>query len=848
MQRNLLSSADVARMANVSPSAVSNWRARANKHFPEPAEMNKGRALFDYDEVANWLQANGIEFKDQRADQAAWTFLDQWRGDLEHATALPMMLWAMCLRKAVAASSSRTRERTWRALVDPETREGHRGLAATLVNAITAHRGPSEPLQVALRFPAGTGRDDDGDADNADDNGDGSGLPEELTDAMLAELIRFVDGIAPESYASIADFMLERTIGLAWRASVDHGTTDSRSSRLLADLAHGFLARAWEGRETNLWGDPTGEDDIAVCDPSCGIAQDLLNFAKGGVNLPGRSGGDGGGHGGKAAGRRIHLYANDNDSGSLAMAARRLYLHGYAYPGSGVESEAITFAMDMADVDLVEHDPFPGVRMDVIMAEPVLGERRFLNPVDPRWVHGRTASAVDSALAWMEDAVAHLSATGRAFIITHTPPMFGAGADQDIRKALLASGCVDVVVALPSGLLPGTDAHPYLWVLSAPDRTRESVLMVDASEKAPGLRGVNHEPAWMADPLRLLAAQAQGRAGGSRLASVDVFPIGASTSDGVIAARWIRSLDILGSPDVSLRPEDWMDSAGRDADSIMRDFTRNGRELMGTRSASDAALSLLRKYGEEGFTFRPVPVLMLGDMAMVSRGAFPDRRRPGIAAMPDESDDDVIRRYAIPCRELHIEDRPTFAQIIGVDSDKDGTETVRRMADGTDDDAGSEAHASKGNEPDVMLRAVTQRSRNAVTRPGDIVLSSYEGLHVAVDMKGGHRVERAVSVIRVDVRRWDPEYVVLMLRGEWNQTPAKMSAGTWGGVKPESMEVPAIPIDQQRRVVAYAHAVEALERQSSLYRAQLDTLAKAARYGVSVRVGNAKEGVDDDAR
>lgn len=798
MQRNLLSSADVARMANVGPSAVSNWRARANKHFPEPAELNKGRALFDYDEVANWLRANGIEFKDQRADQAAWTFLDQWRGDLEHTMALPMMLWAMCLRKAVAASSSRTRERGWRALADPQTREGHRRLAAMLVNAITAHRDHSEPLQVALRFPRA-----DVETDANADAGDGSGLPDELSDDMLAELVRFVDSIPADSYASIADFMLERTIGLAWRASVDYGTTDSRMSQLLADLAHNFLAKAWKGRESR--------SDIAIYDPSCGIAQTLLDLADDmAPTVPGS---------------RIHLYANDIDADALTMAARRIYLHGRAYPGEGNP----TFAMDLACKDLLMDDPFPDGRVDLVVADPALGTHQCLNPADSRWLYGRTAPA-DATLAWVEDAVAHLDDGGRALVVTHTAPLFNPDAEQAIRKSLLSAGCVDAIITLPSGTRPDTNFRTYLWVLSAPDRGRESVLMVDASEEATNLVDVDGVPEWMAEPLRTLAMRAQGSPGGSRLVDADAFPMGDPHPAGTVVARRVRVIDILGSMDVSLRPVDWLERAGRDASSISRAFVRGGSGGIlseSVRGVAREASLLLRRYDAEGFPFRSVPIVALGDLAMVSRGSFPDSVRSAAIVpeeltadlVPDETaPSDVIRKEDLGGGRLRLADKPVFERAA-----EDGCGLV----------------GVKGRGAITASPSVMQRSRNAVTNPGDILLTSGRGeLRVAVDVRGGHRVERSVTVVRVDTARWDPEYVALMLRGDWNREPSKRSATTFGGVRPDLLEVPAVPLDQQRRIVEYAHAVETLERQAGVYRSRLGVLANAARYGVSVKVGD----------
>lgn len=56
---SLISAGEIADMAGVSPSAVSNWRRRHKDDFPSPAQQTPTGDLFDREEVVGWLQAHG---------------------------------------------------------------------------------------------------------------------------------------------------------------------------------------------------------------------------------------------------------------------------------------------------------------------------------------------------------------------------------------------------------------------------------------------------------------------------------------------------------------------------------------------------------------------------------------------------------------------------------------------------------------------------------------------------------------------------------------------------------------------------------------------------------------------
>src|SRR4051794_32856678 len=52
----LISSSEVAALAGVAPSTVSNWRKR-HDDFPRPTETtDRGRDLFDLKEIERWLK------------------------------------------------------------------------------------------------------------------------------------------------------------------------------------------------------------------------------------------------------------------------------------------------------------------------------------------------------------------------------------------------------------------------------------------------------------------------------------------------------------------------------------------------------------------------------------------------------------------------------------------------------------------------------------------------------------------------------------------------------------------------------------------------------------------------
>ena len=115
---------------------------------------------------------------------------------------------------------------------------------------------------------------------------------------------------------------------------------------------------------------------------------------------------------------------------------------------------------------------------------------------DPRWEFGIPAPR-DGELAWVQHCYAHLRPRGVA-VVAVSPRTCMHASGQAIRAALVRSGVLRDVIALPSGLstLPGTDV--CLWVLQRPYGTPHygPVRMVDLSELGNAADVPNEFTAW----------------------------------------------------------------------------------------------------------------------------------------------------------------------------------------------------------------------------------------------------------------------------------------------------------------------------------------------------------------
>lgn len=100
---------------------------------------------------------------------------------------------------------------------------------------------------------------------------------------------------------------------------------------------------------------------------------------------------------------------------------------------------------------------------------------------DPRWEFGIPAPR-DGELAWVQHCYAHVRPRGMA-VVAVTPRTCVQPSGQHIRAALVRSGALRDVIALPKGMGSVPDTDVYLWVLQRPygASDSEAVRMVDLS-------------------------------------------------------------------------------------------------------------------------------------------------------------------------------------------------------------------------------------------------------------------------------------------------------------------------------------------------------------------------------
>jgi len=428
-ERRLIRPSDIAALAGVQPSAVSNWRKRSNSGFPEPVAGSRGRPLFDYDEVVAWLGPRPtIEELNTETTQWLWSAMDGARTYMPAEEFGQFALAVLCLRKM--ASLDDTTLRAWRAAADSSG-----GIAERLAAAFGAATALHPAWDRLLERPRGW---------------------DALGDAITATVVRGSDSLPPSRLAATADEVLTRLTRSYARAGGEHGYVSSPVSQLLASLAVGRDLFADEPKPHALKAAVPGllaelgavEEPAVLYDSTCGIGATLLLAARAVEGL-------------WPVGREINTRV-------VTTARQRFFL-------AGVDA-------DIAEADSIAADPIPGLHADVVVVEPPLGVRYSLgtnvDPTDPRWQFGTPVNAA-SDFAWIQDAIARLDERGRAYVVTAANVVFGGGFSQKVRKDLLVRGCIEAVIELPPKLLVHTSIKLFVWALRAPNARSRSVKLIE---------------------------------------------------------------------------------------------------------------------------------------------------------------------------------------------------------------------------------------------------------------------------------------------------------------------------------------------------------------------------------
>ena len=270
----------------------------------------------------------------------------------------------------------------------------------------------------------------------------------EVDDTTRRRVQEAIDSVDVDDLRAVADFALERLSKSQGKKGADLGFVGSRTATLLATLA---AAR------------PGG----TLYDPACGIAAALLQA----VTL------------GAAPDR---IVGHDFNERALRIAGQRAELHDVH--------------LELAHTDVLAKDADPELRADVIILEPPFGLRypdTATRLTDPRFEFG-TPPLTSADTAWLQHVVAHLSETGRGYVLT-PHAVLSRDNEREIRAELVRQGCVETIIGLPGKLLPNITIPLALWVVRRPDPTAPDprILFIDASEES---APEDLAAAWLSNP------------------------------------------------------------------------------------------------------------------------------------------------------------------------------------------------------------------------------------------------------------------------------------------------------------------------------------------------------------
>lgn len=113
MDTDLISMAEIAKLADQSRSTVGNWKARQSDFPTERGQSSRG-PLYDRSEVIEWLTRTGRIPATRGADQFAWRLMDTLRGTLRSDDALDLA----CLLLGVKTAAQNQSPQTWTTLVN----------------------------------------------------------------------------------------------------------------------------------------------------------------------------------------------------------------------------------------------------------------------------------------------------------------------------------------------------------------------------------------------------------------------------------------------------------------------------------------------------------------------------------------------------------------------------------------------------------------------------------------------------------------------------------------------------------------------------------------------------------
>ncbi|MFD9967001.1 N-6 DNA methylase [Streptomyces sp. NPDC059011] len=387
--------------------------------------------------------------------------------------------------------------------------------------------------------------------------------------------------------------------------------------------------------------------------------------------------------------------------------------------------------------DTLRADAFPGAAADAVLCHPPFNERN--------WGHDELAydprweygfpARTESELAWVQHALARLR-PGATAVLLMPPAVASRKSGRRVRADLLRRGALRAVVSLPAGAAPPYGIPLHLWVLRRP-----------AAGDRPGQELLLVDTAELAEP------------GGGRdrldwpavhRAVLDAWlPF---DRDGSVEERPGRSRSVpvieLLDDDVDLAP---------------------ARHLPPPATGGGAAeLADVRE--------------RLADTLRLTRDLTPEAAAPaaGTAVRPGTTVGELVRAGAIELRSGGTGTGPV--PVLTEQDVLDGTAPSGVLPDGP----------APGEEPvePVLVRA------------GDVVvpvLGVGPSARVVDEATAGAALGRNLQLLRPDAAALDPWFLAGFLRGTANNRQASSYASTATRLDVRRLQLPRLPLAEQRR-------------------------------------------------
>ncbi len=166
----------------------------------------------------------------------------------------------------------------------------------------------------------------------------------------------------------------------------------------------------------------------------------------------------------------ISIFGQESNPGTWKMAKMNLAIRG------------LECNLGERNGDSFTDDLHKALRADYIIANPPYNLKEYWKPSlagDPRWVFGKPDEK-NGNYAWLSLMYAKLAPRGKAAILMpNGATTSNTQDDYKIRKAMIESGKVDAILALPNKLFSNVSISVQCWVLNK-EKTNTDVLFINA--------------------------------------------------------------------------------------------------------------------------------------------------------------------------------------------------------------------------------------------------------------------------------------------------------------------------------------------------------------------------------